>query len=184
MARVWPPPRATMTGMAGPRRSPPFSCADERTTLMEWLDFQRATLAAKCEGLSDAQLRLAAVPPSSLTLLGLVQHMAQVERHWFRRVLAEEEIGPIYGSAAGPEGASNGFAFVEVVSGEQALANWAAEIAQARTNAAAYGLDQERRYRNWDTNLRNIYLHMIGEYARHNGHADLIRERIDGQTGL
>jgi hypothetical protein len=64
------------------------------------------------------------------------------------------------------------------------LANWAAEMAQARTNAPAYALDQERRYRNWDTNLRSIYVHMIGEYARHNGHADLIRERIDGRTGL
>jgi uncharacterized damage-inducible protein DinB len=173
-----------MRGMAGRRRSLPFTCADERSTLEDWLDFQRATLAAKCEGLSDAQLHLAAVPPSSLTLLGLVQHMAQVERHWFRRVLAGEDIGPIYGTAAGPEGASDGFAFVDAVSGEQALANWAAEMAQARTNAPAYALDQERRYRNWDTNLRSIYVHMIGEYARHNGHADLIRERIDGRTGL
>jgi uncharacterized damage-inducible protein DinB len=173
-----------MAGMAGPRRSPPFTCSDERTTFEDWLDFQRATLAVKCEGLSDAQLRLAAVPPSSLTLLGLVQHMAQVERHWFRRVLAGEDIGPIYGTAAGPEGASDGFAFFDAVSGEQALANWAAEMAQARTTATAYALDQERRYRNWDTNLRSIYVHVIGEYARHNGHADLIRERIDGRTGL
>jgi uncharacterized damage-inducible protein DinB len=173
-----------MTGMAGPRRSPPFACADERTTLVDWLDFQRSTLAVKCADLSETQLHLAAVPPSPLTLLSLVQHMAQVERHWFRRVLAGEDIGPIYGTAAGPEGASDGFAFVDVVSAEQVLATWAAEIARARTNALAYGLDEERRYRNWDTNLRNIYAHMISEYARHNGHADLIRERIDGQTGL
>jgi uncharacterized damage-inducible protein DinB len=173
-----------MAGMAGPRRALPFSCADERTTLADWLDFHRATLAAKCARLDDAQLRLAAVPPSSLTLLGLVQHMAQVERHWFRRVLAGEDVGPIFGTAAGPDGASDAFAVVDTVSAEQVLVIWTEEMAQARTNAAAFALDETRRYRDWDTNLRSIYVHMIGEYARHNGHADLIRERIDGRTGL
>jgi uncharacterized damage-inducible protein DinB len=170
--------------MAGPRRSLPFTCTDERTTLVDWLDFHRATLAAKCARLSDAQLRLAAVPPSSLTLLGIVQHMAQVERHWFRRVLAGEDVAPIFGTGTGPDGASDGFALVDAVSAEQVMVTWTAEIEQARSNAVAYALDEERRYRNWDTNLRSIYVHMIGEYARHNGHADLIRERIDGRTGL
>jgi uncharacterized damage-inducible protein DinB len=174
----------TMAGMVGPRRAVPFSCADERTTLEDWLDFHRATLAAKCARLTEAQLRLAAVPPSSLSLLGIVQHMAQVERHWFRRVLAGEDVAPVTGTGPGPEGASDGFAVVDTVSAEQVLAVWTAEMAQARTNAVAYALDERRRYRDWDTNLRSIYVHMIGEYARHNGHADLIRERIDGRTGL
>jgi uncharacterized damage-inducible protein DinB len=173
-----------MAGMAGPRRPIPFSCSDERTTLEDWLDFQRATLTAKCDGLSDAQLRAPAVPPSRLTLLGLMQHMAQVERHWFRRVLAGEDVGPIFGTATGPDGASDAFDVVDAVTAEQVMAIWTAEKAQARTNALAYALGEERRYRDWDTNLRSIYAHMIGEYARHNGHADLIRERIDGRTGL
>lgn len=82
--------------------------ADERTTLESWLDFYRATLALKCEGLDDQQLRTAAVPPSTMTLLGLVQHVAEVERNWFRRVLAGESAPPIYGPGNHAEGHDGG----------------------------------------------------------------------------
>jgi uncharacterized damage-inducible protein DinB len=105
---------------------PPLN-TDERTTLESWLDFHRATLAMKCEGLGDEQAAVTSVPPSGLTLTGLVQHMAEVERNWFRRVLAGEQAPPIF-------------------------------------------MEQ-------DVSLRWIYVHMIEEYARHNGHADLLRER-------
>ena len=81
------------------RPLPPLN-ADERTTLEAWLDFHRATLAMKCEGLDDEQAVAASVPPSGFTLTGLVQHMAEVERNWFRRVLAAEQAPPIYGPAS------------------------------------------------------------------------------------
>lgn len=83
--------------------SPPF-VADERTMLDAWLDFQRATLLAKCEGLDDAQLRTRSVPPASLSLLGLVRHMSEVERSWFRRTLAGENAPPMYYSPDNEDG--------------------------------------------------------------------------------
>lgn len=90
------------------RLVPPMN-ADERTTLEGWLDFYRATLASKCEGLDDDQLRTASAPPSELTLLGLMRHAAEVERNWFRRVLAGEQALPIYGPTEHPEGHDGGF---------------------------------------------------------------------------
>src|SRR6185295_13758185 len=90
------------------RPMPPLN-ADERTTLEGWLDFYRVTLALKCEGLDDEQLRVASAPPSGLTLLGLVQHAAEVERNWFRRVLAGEQAPPIFGPRDHPEGHDGGF---------------------------------------------------------------------------
>jgi hypothetical protein len=96
------------------RAMPPLD-ADERTTLSSWLDFYRATLAMKCDGLSDDQLRTTSVPPSPFTLLGLVQHMAEVERNWFRRVLLGEQVSPIYDPAADPNGPDGGFDLAEGV---------------------------------------------------------------------
>jgi Protein of unknown function (DUF664) len=82
---------------------------DERTTLESWLDFHRVTLAMKCEGLDDEQAAVASAPPSGLTLTGIVQHMAEVERNWFRRVLAGEQAPPIYDPRADPDGPDGGF---------------------------------------------------------------------------
>src|SRR5690348_14039800 len=79
-----------------PERTTPPMDADERATLEGWLDFYRATLVGTCDGLSDEHLRTASAPPSPLTLLGLVQHLAEVERNWFRRVLAGEQAPPIH----------------------------------------------------------------------------------------
>jgi hypothetical protein len=126
------------------RPMPPLN-ADERSTLEGWLDFHRATLAMKCEGIDDKQAAAASVPPSGFTLTGLVQHLAEVERNWFRRVLAGEHAPPI---------------------------------------CAARALTDTGRFTGQDVSLRWIYVHLIEEYARHNGHADLIRERIDGTTGV
>ncbi|OPF74691.1 Mini-circle protein [Streptomyces antioxidans] len=167
--------------MATTERPDPPRTADERTSLEGWLDFHRATLALKCEGLDDKRLREASAPPSGLTLLGLVRHMAEVERSWFRRVLDQQDIGPIWYSDEDPDGE---FHLTDEDAPEAAFAIWREEIAKADRAAAGRSLDDVvSRPDRGDYNLRWIYLHMIEEYARHNGHADLIRERIDGATG-
>jgi uncharacterized damage-inducible protein DinB len=165
------------------RAMPPLQ-ADERTTLESWLDFYRATLAGKCDRLTDEQLRTASVPPSPLTLLGLVQHMAEVERNWFRRVLLGEQVSPIYDPAADPSGPDGGFDVADSVTFDSARRTWEDEIAYARANCSTRGLDETSSFMGGQVTLRWIYSHMIGEYARHAGHADLIRERIDGATGV
>ncbi|MGY1692066.1 DinB family protein [Geodermatophilus sp. SYSU D01105] len=165
------------------RAMPPLE-ADERTTLDGWLDFYRATLAGKCDGLTDEQLATASVPPSPLTLLGLVQHMAEVERNWFRRVLAGEQVPAIHDPDADPSGHDGGFDLADGASLATARATWEGEVARARENCAARGLDDTSPFMGGQVTLRWIYSHMIAEYARHAGHADLIRERIDGATGV
>ena len=165
------------------RPMPPLN-ADERTSLASWLDFYRATLVGKCDGLDEAQLRTASVPPSPLTLLGLVQHLAEIERNWFQRVLVGEESPSLYESTTSTEGHDGGFDLHADITFDIALANWQREIAQARANCADRPLDATSPFMGGDVTLRWIYTHMIAEYARHNGHADLIRERIDGRTGV
>ncbi|KRD13163.1 MULTISPECIES: DinB family protein [unclassified Streptomyces] len=166
------------------QRTEPAQDADERTMLEGWLDYHRQTLAWKCEGLSDAQLRTASVPPSELSLMGLVRHMAEVERGWFRKVLVGEDPGPIYYSEADPDGE---FHLTEQDTWDRAHSVWQAEIEVARQNAAGFALDELSHGKSRSTDepfsLRWIYTHMIEEYARHNGHADLLRERLDGATG-
>ncbi len=162
---------------------PPLD-ADERTTLESWLDFYRATLARKCAGLDDTQLRTAAAPPSPLTLLGLLQHLAEVERNWFRRVLLGEATPPIYDPAADTTAHDGGFDLTAHSSGITALATWHAEIDHARHNCATRALTDTSPFLDSEVSLRWIYTHMIAEYARHCGHADLLRERIDGVTGV
>ncbi|CAL9272785.1 hypothetical protein SUDANB5_01232 [Streptomyces sp. SudanB5_2050] len=165
-------------------RREPVPDLDERTMLEGWLEYHRQTLAWKCEGLTDAQLRTAAVAPSTLSLMGLVRHMAEVERSWYRRVLADEDADPIYYTDEDPDG---DFRVTETDTFQEAEATWQAEIEAARRNAADVPLDAPTRGRHRRTGerytLRWIHTHMIEEYARHNGHADLIRERLDGATG-
>ncbi|MCX4986943.1 DinB family protein [Streptomyces sp. NBC_00572] len=164
-------------------RVDPSTTSGEREALEQWLDFHRATLAMKCEGLDDAQLRTPSAPPSDLTLLGLVRHMAEVENGWFRNVLAGEKAGWVYSTE---EDLDRDLHITDEDTYEEAYATWQAQIAHARVLAAGHGLDDlaTGRHRSGEPfNLRWIYLHMIEEYARHNGHADLIRERIDGATG-
>jgi uncharacterized damage-inducible protein DinB len=165
------------------RLMPPLN-ADERTTLESWLDFHRATLARKCQGLDDEQAAAASVPPSGFTLTGLVQHMAEVERNWFRRVLAGEQAPPIYDPQADPDAPDGGFDLAAGATLRDALATWHEEIAHARENCADRTLADTGRFMEQDVSLRWIYVHMIEEYARHNGHADLVRECIDGTTGV
>jgi len=165
------------------RPMPPLN-ADERTTLESWLDFHRATLAMKCEGLDDEQAAVASVAPSCFTLTGLVQHMGEVERNWFRRVFAGEKAPPIYDPKADPSGPDGGFDLAEGATLHDALATWREEIAYAREHCADRALADTGRFMDQDVSLRWIYVHMIEEYARHNGHADLVRECLDGSTGV
>jgi uncharacterized damage-inducible protein DinB len=175
-----------MTGMTTDERKEPSTLAGEREMLEGWLDYHRETLALKCSGLDDKQLREAAVPPSELSLLGLVRHMAEVERGWFRKALGGEDAAAIYYSDADPDG---DFHVGEGDTGAEAYATWQAEISHARELATNRALDdlgagaRRERTTGQPYNLRWIYTHMIEEYARHNGHADLLRERIDGSTG-
>ncbi|MFE6052758.1 DinB family protein [Kitasatospora sp. NPDC056446] len=161
--------------------------ADERTTLEAWLDFQRATLAGKVAGLDDHQVRLAAVPPSTMTLLGLVQHLAEVERTWFQRVFAGREEPPVYGTDN-----PDGYGLDPGRGIDRALADWQAEVGHGRELTVGASLDaagplpeRAAALLGLETvSLRWILVHLIEEYARHNGHADLIRECIDGVTGV
>ncbi|MGJ6968473.1 DinB family protein [Streptosporangium sp. G11] len=162
-------------------RVPPPFLGDERAVLNNWLDWHRETLAVKCAGLSEEQLRLRSAPPSTLSLLGLVRHMAHVERAWFRRVLNDEDVPLLY-KTADPDADFND---VDTASSEEAFATWRAEVEHARKLSAEVPLDAvgKRQRHGKDCSHRWILVHMIEEYARHNGHADLLRERIDGVTG-
>jgi uncharacterized damage-inducible protein DinB len=170
--------------MSSPERAVPPMNADERSTLAGWLDFYRASLAGKCDGLDEQQARTASAAPSGLTLLGLVQHAAEVERNWFRRVLTGEDAPPLHDSPSATEGHDGGFDLAEDATLAGALDAWRREVGVARANCAARGLDDTSPLGDGAVTLRWIYAHMIGEYARHTGHADLIRERIDGATGV
>ena len=161
------------------RRDPPHQ-ADELAMLTAFLTYQRQTFAIKCAGLSTEQLRTKAVPPSDLSLLGLARHLSDVERSWFRFVFDGEDIPPRWDPQARPEVE---FA-VEDADPDEAFAAWYEECARADEIVAAAGsLDDTGSYQDQVYSLRYILTHLIEEYARHNGHADLLRERLDGRTG-
>lgn len=153
--------------------------------MLAWLDYHRETLAMKCEGLTAEELCLKSVPPSTMSLIGLVRHMAEVERNWFQRVLsghADDVAGPIfYERDVNPDG---DFDDVDPATVDDDVAIWRSEIAAADVVIAGLELD-DRRSSALDNefDLRWVLTHMIEEYARHNGHADLLREAIDGATG-
>lgn len=169
--------------MSDPERIRPPLDGDERTNLEGWLDFYRGTLAEKCSGLTDEQLRTASAAPSTLTLMGLAQHAAEVERNWFRRVLLGEDVAPLYGDRS-PDGHSGGFDVAPDASFATVLRTWQDEIATAKANCAGRALEDTSPFMGAAVTLRWIYTHLISEYARHCGHADLIRERIDGARGV
>jgi uncharacterized damage-inducible protein DinB len=164
-------------------RIDPPEQADERTSLAAFLDFHRSTLEWKCDGLNADQLRERPVPSSTMSLLGLVRHLADVERGWFQRTFAgDEDARPVYYSDSDPDG---DFDNVDTADVDEAFANWRAACERSREIvAAAPSLEASAVGRQGITiSLRWIMLHMLEEYARHNGHADLFREAIDGATG-
>ena len=167
--------------MTAERAMPPLA-AGEREMLEAWLELHRATLMVKCEGLTDSQLRERAVPPSTLSLLGLVRHMAEGEHQWFAMVLGGEQTPYPYYTEDSPDA---DFDEVDSAGVAEAFETWRSECARARDLvAAAPSLDVTGTQDGKDFSLRWILVHMIEEYARHNGHADLIRQRIDGTVGL
>lgn len=169
--------------MTTERPMPPLN-ADELQTLEGWLDFHRFTLASKCEGLDDAQAATPSLSPSPLTLMGLVQHLSEVERAWFRVLFAGEELEPIYGPKPGPAAHDGGFDIAEGATLSGALDTWRAEVAACRAAVADREPTDIVPFMGQEVTLRWVYAHLIEEYARHNGHADLLREAIDGTTGV
>jgi uncharacterized damage-inducible protein DinB len=166
-------------------RARPAQNAGEREMLTGWLEHHRGILVWKCEDLTAAQLRQRAVPPSTMSLLGLVRHMAQVERGWFRQMFAGEDVPDLYDASADEDVDFND---VDRADPAGALRDFHCECAASRELVAqASSLDvlskrvSDRTGQPWS--LRWIVTHMIEEYARHNGHADLLRERVDGTTG-
>jgi uncharacterized damage-inducible protein DinB len=165
-------------------RSTGVDLTDERGTLLEYLRAYRLTLQMKCANLNAEQLACRSVPPSTMSLLGLVRHMAEVERSWFRRVLAGQDAPKLYSTEGNRDGDWDGArADPEIVA--EAWAAWRTEVAFAELfTDQSSDLGIVGQMSNGDTiALREVLVHMIEEYARHCGHADLLRERIDGRVG-
>ncbi len=150
---------------------------DERAMLEGWLEFHRETLVFKCEGLDDAARKSRPIGTSKLSLHGHVRHMAEVERNWFSRVLAMDPSVPYIWLDVDREDSE--LVPLENADWERDLAQWRAECGRSRQLASACRLDDTGLRRGQPCSLRWIYTHMIEEYARHNGHADLIRELLD-----
>jgi uncharacterized damage-inducible protein DinB len=169
--------------LADPRRTrPALAGLGERAMLEAWLEYHRTTLLIKCEGMDDDARKARPVASSRLSLHGLVRHMAEVERNWFKRVLQRAPDTPFIWYDPAVEDSE----LIPLDDADWAadLAAWQAECEQSRAAAAARGLDDTGRTHSGEPcSLRWIYVHMIEEYARHNGHADLIRELADGAVG-
>jgi len=167
---------------ADPREGGP-TLGDERATLVEFLRCQRLTLQLKCEGLDAEQLARRSVEPSTLSLLGLVRHLAEVERGWFRRRFAGHDVPKRYQTEAQPDLDFDG-AVADPAVVDEAWTAWREEVAftDAFVRATDLGFVGDDGH-GTPLSLRELLVHMVEEYARHNGHADLLRERIDGRLG-
>jgi len=163
-------------------RTDPPNLGGEREVLQGFLDFHRGTLVWKTSGLTGEQLVRASTEPSTMSLLGLIRHLAEVERYWFQVCLAGRPLRLELWTDEHPDG---DFDLVDPARAEQDLADLKAAIRTSDELAAAYSLDHTFKRPRGDAqySLRWLYLHMVEEYARHNGHADLLRERVDGLTG-
>ena len=167
-----------------PRFAADAELLGERATLLDYLRAQRLTLEMKCADLDAAQLARRSVPPSTMSLLGLVRHMADVEREWFRRVMAQSDAPPVYWSEDVPDADWLG-AVADPAVVDDAWRAWHEEVAFAEKFVAdapdlgIKGIMEDGT----SIALREVLVHMIEEYARHCGHADLLRERIDGRVG-
>ncbi len=165
-----------------PRRREPSFILSEREMLEGWLEYHRTTLLLKCEGLDDDGRKRRPVATSKLSLHGLVRHVAEVERNWFCRTLLRRPDEPYIWFDPAVDEDSEMFP-LDDADWEADVAAWHAECDASRRAAASFELDDVGVRRGEPCSLRWIYNHMIEEYARHNGHADLIRELVDGQVG-
>ena len=156
----------------------------ERATLLDYLRHYRLTLELKCEGLDAEQMATRSVPPSTMSLLGLVRHLAKVEHSWFRRVMEHRlDLPRLYRTEEDRDLDFNG-AVADPAVVDDAWESWRREVAYAEQVVdAAESLDVEGAHDDGPIALREVLVHMIEEYARHLGHADLLRECIDGRTG-
>lgn len=165
--------------MSSPVRTMPDFTADERTSLEQYLDYQRATVHLKCAGLDPALARRAPLPSQQVTVAGLVSHLTWVERFWFGEVLARREIGAPWTDqdpdADWKPDASRGL--------DDILAEYAAACDESRADVRDLAVDVRRPFRDGEVTVRTVYLHAIEETARHLGHLDAVRELLDGVTG-
>jgi uncharacterized damage-inducible protein DinB len=151
----------------------------ERPILETYLASQRSTLLNICAGLTAEQLALRPVPSSALSLLGLIRHLAKVERVWLRKRVGEEDIPHLHGGPGDP----TDFDLGDPAHAEQEVAAFVEECRLGDAAVAGVPLEHEFDWRGRPMSLRMVYVHLIGEYARHNGHADMLREAIDGVAG-
>ncbi|MET9088261.1 DinB family protein [Streptomyces sp. NPDC004237] len=168
--------------MTSDHRTGPPHFGSERDMLRAFLDYHRDTLAMKCAGLTDEELRRRSMPPSTLSLLGLVRHLAEVERTWFRRVFEDHDIPLVWSDEMDFQAAYDASASTRA----EAFAAWEAEVAESRRiEREAASLDRAGYQPRWEeeVSLRMVMLHVLLEYGRHNGHADLLREGVDGTVG-
>lgn len=155
----------------------------EVATLRDYLDRYRMTFEMKCEGLTPGQLAARSVPPSTMSLLGLLRHLAKIEHHWFRRALeGQEQLAPLYWTAAEPDLDFDGAVGTEACVAD-AWGSWRREVAHAREVYARYADLGQTFVPGEPYQVRGVVVHLVEEYARHCGHADLIRECIDGRVG-
>lgn len=172
---------APIEDLVDDRRAEPSFTLGEREMLEAWLEFHRMTLLLKCEGLSDAQRKARPIASSRLSLHGLVRHLTEAERNWFQRNLLERPDVPfLWARCAREDGA---FLPLDGEVWEHDLAVWQTECASSRAAAMSRRLDDTGTRQGRPCPLRWVYVHAIEEYARHNGHADLLRELVDGQVG-
>jgi hypothetical protein len=156
--------------------------AGEREALTAYLDYYQATVEMKCRGLTAQQARTRSMPPSTLSLHGLVRHLAGVERWWFQQNFERRDVPFLFFAADNP---SLDFDAPFEADFTADLDTWRAECAVSREIVAAHDLDDIARPLDWyeDVDLRWLVLRMITEYAQHCGHIDLLREGVDGKTG-
>jgi uncharacterized damage-inducible protein DinB len=152
----------------------------EREMLFGWLDWHRATLLRKCAGLDATQLAKRAVPPSNLSLLGLVRHMSDTERGWVRQTFRGEQIPDLYYRSDAPDA---DFEEADPADAEEDYERYLAECRAVDAALEGAKLDDTFMFRE-TTSVRWMLQHLVEEYARHNGHADLLREAVDGSAGL
>ena len=175
-------PEVFAATLLGPRTEPP-PCGSERETLMGFLAYQRRTLAMKCAGLEPAALATCAVPPSGLSLLGLVRHLSDVERFWIRTCLAGDPAPPLYWGADGGD-TDFDHAPADDRMAEDSFLAWREEMDFSDAELASRALGHAvSAGRHGTVSVRWVLAHLIEEYSRHNGHADLLRECLDGSVG-
>ena len=160
------------------------TCRGEERVLRDYLDHFRGVFERQCQGLDAEQLAERSVPPSSLSLLGLLRHLAAVEYSWWRRVMEHDLALPkMWGKDSSPDADFDGAVADDAVVAE-AWAAWRREVEHGRAFQPSHSMDHLGKHDDGQLEMREVVVHLIEEYARHCGHADLLRERIDGLVGL